>query len=93
MQSKYKFLIGNEWRESKNALDVINPYNNSIVSATFLAEENDINDAIQFAVKAFGETRKQPSYKRAEILGNIRDGILRRKEAFPVLLFLLLFFY
>ena len=82
MQSKYKFLIGNEWRESKNALDVINPYNNSIVSATFLAEENDINDAIQFAVKAFGETRKQPSYKRAEILGNIRDGILRRKEAF-----------
>jgi len=82
MQSKYKFLIGNEWRESKNALDVINPYNNSIVSTTFLADENDINDAIQSAVKAFEETRKLPSYKRAEILGNIRDGILRRKEEF-----------
>ena len=82
MQSKYKFLIGNEWRESKNALDVINPYNNSIVSTTFMADENDINDAIQSAVKAFEETKKLPGYKRSEILGNIRDGILRRKEEF-----------
>ena len=82
MQSKYKYLIGSEWRESKDVLEVKNPYNNEIVSATFLATERDVNDAIQAAVHAFEETRKLPGYKRAEILSNIRDGIQKRSEEF-----------
>ena len=82
MQSKYKYLIGNEWRESKDVLEVRNPYNNEIVSTTFLATERDVNDAIQAAVQAFEETRRLPSYKRAEILGNIGDGIQKRSEEF-----------
>ena len=82
MQNKYKYLIGNEWRDSKDVLEVRNPYNNEIVSTTFLATEKDVNDAIQAAVHAFEETRKLPSFKRAEILGNIRDGIQERSEEF-----------
>src|SRR3989338_3186354 len=82
MQSKYKYLICNEWRESKDALEVRNPYDNEIVSATFLATEKDVNDAIQAAVHAFEETKKLPGYKRAEILGNISDGIQKRSEEF-----------
>ncbi|MDO8141737.1 MAG: aldehyde dehydrogenase family protein [Candidatus Brocadiales bacterium] len=82
MQSKYKYLIGNEWRESKNIMEVKNPYNNEIVSATFLATEKDVNDAIQAAVHAFEETRKLPSYKRAEVLSSISDGIQKRSEEF-----------
>jgi len=42
MQNKYKYLIGNEWRESKDVLEVRNPYNNEIVSNTFLATEKDV---------------------------------------------------
>ena len=41
-----------------------------------------MNDAIQAAVHAFEEIRKLPSYKRAEILGNIGDGIQKRSEEF-----------
>ncbi len=82
MQSKYKYLVGSEWRESKDVLEVRNPYNNEIVSTTFLATEMDVNDAIQAAVHAFEETRRLPSYKRAEILGNIGDGIQKRSEEF-----------
>ena len=37
MQSKYKYLVGSEWRESKDALAVKNPYNNEIVSTAFFA--------------------------------------------------------
>lgn len=58
MQNKYKYLIGNDWRESKNVLEVKNPYNNEIVSDTFLATEKDVNDAIQAAGHAFEETRR-----------------------------------
>lgn len=82
MQNEFKFLIGNDWRESKNVLEVRNPYNNDIIGITYLAAEDDVNDAIQKAVFAFKETRKLPAYKRAEILCNIKNGILERKEDF-----------
>ncbi|MFO0793797.1 MAG: aldehyde dehydrogenase family protein [Candidatus Brocadiaceae bacterium] len=82
MKNTCKYLIGNEWRESKDILEVMNPYNNEIVGATFLASERDIEDAIQGALHAFGETRKLPAFKRAEILGNIRDSISKRSEEF-----------
>ncbi|HHT9111466.1 MAG TPA: aldehyde dehydrogenase family protein, partial [Candidatus Brocadiaceae bacterium] len=82
MKNTCKYLIGNEWRESKDVLEVMNPYNNEIVGATFLASERDIEDAIQGTLRAFGETRKLPAFKKAEILGNIRDSISKRSEEF-----------
>lgn len=82
MKDKHKYLIGKEWRESKDILEVKNPYNNTIVGTTFLASENDANDAVHAATLAFEETRKLPSFKRAEILGNIEDGIRERSEEF-----------
>src|SRR3989337_3040208 len=82
MQNEFKFLISNDWRESKNVLEVRNPYNNDVVGITYLATEGDINDAILNAVSAFKETRKLPAYKRAEILCNIKNGIWERKEDF-----------
>ncbi|MGQ3684014.1 MAG: aldehyde dehydrogenase family protein [Candidatus Loosdrechtia sp.] len=82
MKDKYKYLIGNEWRESKDVLEVKNPYDNAVVSTTFLATENDIDDAVQAATIAFEETRKLPVFKRAEILDKIKDGIRERSEEF-----------
>ncbi len=82
MKNTCKYLIGNEWREGKETLEVINPYNSEIIGTTFLASENDCEDAIQGALHAFGETRKLPAFKRAQILGNIRDGISKRSEEF-----------
>ena len=82
MQNTYKYRIGNEWRESKNILEVRNPFNNDIVGTTFLATEEDVDNAIQAAIRAFEETRKLPSFKRAEILGNIREGIREKSEEF-----------
>lgn len=75
---KYLYLIGNEWRESSNALEVRNPYNNEVVGATFLAGEKDADDAIQAAIRAFEETKKLPGFKRADILSHICTGIRER---------------
>jgi glyceraldehyde-3-phosphate dehydrogenase (NADP+) len=82
VQNSFKYLIGNEWLESKDVLEVRNPYNNEIVSATFFATEKDVNDAVHAAVHAFEETRRLPSYKRAEILSNIMDRVQKRSEEF-----------
>ncbi len=77
---KYKYLIGNEWRESNSTLEVRSPYNNEVVGVTSLAGEKDADDAIQASVRAFEETKKLASYRRAEILNNIRDDIYKRSE-------------
>lgn len=82
VKDKYKYRIGNEWRESKNVLEVRNPFNDDVIGTTFLATEEDVDDAIQAAGYAFEETRKLPCFTRAEILRNIRDGIQKRREAF-----------
>ncbi|UJS17477.1 MAG: aldehyde dehydrogenase family protein [Candidatus Jettenia sp.] len=86
MQNTGRYLIASEWREGKNVIEIKNPYNNDMVGITFLAEENDVEDAIQAAVRAFEETRRLPGFKRAEILGNIRDGIRKRSEEFARLI-------
>ncbi|MCF6158280.1 MAG: aldehyde dehydrogenase family protein [wastewater metagenome] len=86
MRGKYKYLIGNEWRESSDLLEVRNPYNNDVAGITFLASEKDADDAIQSAVKTFEDTRRLPSFKRAEILDNICNGIRKRSEEFARLI-------
>jgi len=66
-----KILVGGEWRETDEVLDVHFPYDNSVVGAVYMAGERDIEDAIVSAQKGFEITRKLPSYKRSEILENL----------------------
>ena len=79
MKNICKYYIGNTRKESKSALEVRNPYNNDVVGVTFLASEDDVNDAIQSAVRAFDETKKMPGFRRAEILRTLKTP--SRKEA------------
>ncbi len=79
MPTGYKFLIGGEWRESAKKAEVINPYSNEAVGVVFQASPQDIEDAIVAAQRAFAVTREMPSYRRAEILQNIVEGIKSKK--------------
>lgn len=66
-----KILVGGEWRETNEVLDVHFPYDNSVVGAVYMAGEQDLEDAMVAAQKGFEITRKLPSYKRSEILENL----------------------
>ncbi len=80
--SERKFLVAGEWRDSKESLEVRSPYSGQVVGTTFRPTEGDVEDAIAAAVKAVKETGLLPTYRRSEILNNIRDGIARRREEF-----------
>lgn len=80
MNKAYKYLAGGKWLESSDVLEVINPFNDEVVGITYRVKESDIEGSIQAAVEAFGKTKGLPSYKRAEILSNIRNGLVERKE-------------
>lgn len=66
-----KILVGGEWRETNEVLDVHFPYDNSVIGSVYMAAEKDLEDAMVSAQKGFEITRKLPSYKRSEILENL----------------------
>lgn len=66
-----KFLVGGEWRSSSEVLEVRFPYDGTVVDSVYMAQEQDLEDAMAKAAAGFEITRKLPSYKRTEILQNM----------------------
>lgn len=61
------YLAG-EWAESDTKLEVINPYDGSVVGTTFLASRDQLETAIVAAEEAFKTARKTPTYDRVDLL-------------------------
>lgn len=76
----HKFLVGGQWRDSQETLEIRNPYNGEIVGTTYRPSEEDIEDAVKASVKALEATRSLHTYKRSEFLSTIQRGIIQRKE-------------
>lgn len=83
-QSKF-FLAGKE-HESKEILEVKNPYNEEVIGETFLATERDLEEAVEASFQGFQETRKLPAYRRSEILLKIRSKLENEAESFAKLM-------
>ena len=73
-----KNLIGGEWRDSNDVLEVKFPYDGTAVDSVYMATQDDMEDAMARAVKGFEITRKLPSYKRTEILQNMHRLMTER---------------
>ncbi|GAB4575616.1 MAG: aldehyde dehydrogenase family protein [Anaerolineae bacterium] len=67
----YKILVGGEWRETDTVIDVTFPYTNEVVAQVYQASDQDLEDAVQAAVRGFEVTRKMPSHQRSRILYNL----------------------
>jgi len=80
MAEDYKLLIGGRWRSSKEKREVRNPYNGEVVGVVSQASDQDLEDAILQAQKAFEETRWMAPYQRVEILEKIVQGIKDRRN-------------
>jgi acyl-CoA reductase-like NAD-dependent aldehyde dehydrogenase len=78
MTKQYQFLIGGEWRSSDDVLEVRNPYENKVVAEVFQASDDDLEEAVQAAVKGFEITRKMHSHERSRILYNLLDQMEKR---------------
>ena len=66
-----KNLVGGEWRDSSDVLEVKFPYDGSVVGAVSMAGAADMEDAMARAAEGFSITRRLPSYRRSEILQNM----------------------
>jgi glyceraldehyde-3-phosphate dehydrogenase (NADP+) len=75
----YKIYIGGEFRETENTLNIINPFDHSLVAQTYLGSARDLDDAIIKAQKCMDELRLLPSFKKHSILNQIADQLQMKK--------------
>ncbi len=72
-----KMLIGDQWVDTVEKIDVRNPYNNELVDTVPRASIADVKRAVDCAVQGYRISRNLPVHKRIEILtrtaGIIRD--------------------
>ncbi len=79
----YKNLIGGEWVESRSGrtFENQNPANTKDVVGIFpRSDQNDVNDAVQAAKKAFERWRLTPAPRRGEIIYRCAQILQERKE-------------
>ena len=79
---KKKILIGGEWREASENIEVKSPYTNEVLAEVAAVNENELEEAISIAEKAAREMRNLPRFEIAGGLRKIADGIERRKNEF-----------
>lgn len=80
MLKEYKILINNAWRATSRPLDVISPFDKSIVGRTYLASVAELKEAVDGAEAAFRELRSWPSYRKAAVIQKVVDGIKERAD-------------
>jgi len=78
----FGFFLNGNWSTHGREAVVTSPYDHSVIAVVSEAGRDDIETAIESAVRAFTVTRKMASHQRAAILGKIAEGISNRREEF-----------
>jgi acyl-CoA reductase-like NAD-dependent aldehyde dehydrogenase len=77
----HPIYLAGRWVESPDPLRVSNPADpDNPAGSTFHATEQQYEEAVQAAVRAFEITRKLPAYERGAALRTISNGIRERRE-------------
>jgi len=63
-----KMLLNGQWVEGDEKIDVIDPFDNSVVDTVPRATKQDVETALKAAVEGFEITKKMTVYDRAQIL-------------------------
>ncbi len=77
-----KLYLAGEWRESKVILPVVNPYDDSLITEIYEADEALMEEAISKSVSGFRLTKNLTPGQRAECLDKVITGLKERKEEF-----------
>ena len=82
MTKRYRVLIGGEWvGNDRQGIEVINPYDESLIGVVPEASADDVDNAVVAARQlGFPVISGMPAYERSEILARTAEFILRDKE-------------
>ncbi len=77
-----KMLIGGEWQDRDNKIDVCNPYDNSVIDTVPAGDEEDALAAVESAVRGFAIMKRMPTHERVSILRKTAEIVESRQEEF-----------
>jgi acyl-CoA reductase-like NAD-dependent aldehyde dehydrogenase len=77
-----KMLLDGQWVDRKEKIDVIDPFDNSLIDTVPRASRQDVETALDAAVRGFAITKRMTVYQRAQILYKTAQIINDRREEF-----------
>jgi glyceraldehyde-3-phosphate dehydrogenase (NADP+) len=77
-----KMLLGGEWVDRDDRIEVRNPYDNSLLDTVPSASVEDVRAAVTAAVEGYRINRDLPAHRRMEILRRTADIVKERSEEF-----------
>ncbi len=77
-----RFLVDGKWMEEGDPIEILAPYDGSVVGRIFQGRREHAEQAIAAAVKAFGTTRRLPAFERQRVLKSVAENISERKEEY-----------
>jgi len=81
-----KMLLDGQWVDRDKKIDVIDPFDNSVIDTVPAGSNEDCEIALACAVKGFEITKKMTVYERAQILFKAADLISEREEEFATII-------
>ncbi len=76
-----KMFVGGQWVEKSKAIEVRNPYDNSVIDTVPKGDGSDVERALAFAERGAKVMAKLPAYERSKILRKAADLIAAHVEA------------
>jgi glyceraldehyde-3-phosphate dehydrogenase (NADP+) len=76
----YPIIIGNKAKQTHKSLTITSPYNGETVGQTYLAQEEEIEEALLQALRAFMILKQLPTYAKVKVLLQISHGLKERAE-------------
>jgi acyl-CoA reductase-like NAD-dependent aldehyde dehydrogenase len=77
----HPIYLAGRWVESVDVLEISNPaHPDEPAGSTYNATEQQYEQAVEAAVRAFAETRRLPAYERGRVLREISNGVKSRRE-------------
>ena len=77
-----RMFIGGEWVDKTDKIDVVNPYDGSVVDRVPRADPEDVETALATAARGAGVMRKMSGYDRYAALRKAADLIAQHAEEF-----------
>ncbi len=84
--AEYNNYIDGVFVKSAHPVQIRAPHNNEVIATAYNCSPEDAENAIQSAQRAFLKFSGFPSYKRAELISNVIEGIKSQKDDFARLI-------
>ena len=81
-----KMFVGGQWVDKAKAIEVRNPYDNSVIDTVPKGDGGDVEQALAFAERGAKVMAKLPAFERWKILRKASDLIAARIEEFGKLI-------